>query len=241
MSAHRRSRFFLLLFIVLLLFSLSACASIVRGPGKKVLYEEVSFNASDNVSLVASYYPSAADKGLILLHMLAKSRHSFDDYAPDLIDRYKVVSVDLRGHGQSDEQLDYVDLTESDFRDMLLDVEAAALFLQSVGVNPSDISLVGASTGANLAVLYAEKHPVDKLVLLSPGMRLRGVDISRVSLNRPVFIQVAHYDAYASISVDELQVVWPQARVMRYDTSAHGTDMLKYDLSAKEDFFFYLL
>ena len=217
---------------------LSGCQSVVRGPTHQVPYEMVSFNSSDNVSLVADYYPSPSHKGIILLHMMARSRTSYRDVAPDLEAHYKVLALDFRGHGES--QGEYVDLTEDDFKLMINDVEAAAAFLESEGVNASNISLVGASIGANLALEYAAEHPVDKLLLLSPGSRYRGIDISTVEYPGPLLIQVGHYDAYSSISVDELELRLPAARVMSYDSSAHGTDLLQYDVSAREDFLFYL-
>lgn len=217
---------------------ITGCDSIVRGPTAKVSYEVVSFNASDNVSLVADYYPSASDDGIILLHMLARSRTIYRDVAANLVPHYKVIAIDFRGHGDS--QGEYVDLSKDDFRLMTRDVEAAALFLQTEGVNESDISVVGASIGANLAVLYAIEHPVEKLLLLSPGLQYQGIDISRQDYKGPMLIQVGHYDAYSSISVDELGLKFPRARVMSYDTSAHGTDLLQHDVSAYEDFFFYL-
>jgi len=120
------------------------------------------------------------------------------------------------------------------------DVEASVAFLRTEGVEKKDVSLVGASVGANLALMYAKDNPVDKLLLLSPGTRIRGVDISRLSYKKPLLIQVGHYDAFSSIAVDELELNLPKARVMEYDSSAHGTDLLNHDLSAKEDFLFYL-
>ncbi|MBN1275604.1 alpha/beta fold hydrolase [Candidatus Woesearchaeota archaeon] len=227
-----------LFFLVLLL--LAGCDLVqVRGPGKSQLFEEFTLNTTDGVLIAVSYYPSSSSKGLIMLPMLSKTRATYDDVAQELMAHYKVLAVDFRGHGDSEG--DYLDLAEEDFRDMVLDVEAAAAYLQQqYGVAEGDISVVGASIGANIALLYASEHPVDKLVLLSPSTRIRGVDISRVVYGGPLLVQVGHYDGYSSISVDSLVLNWQRGRVMEYDTSAHGTDLLVYDLSAREDFLFYL-
>lgn len=224
------------IFIVLLV--ITGCDGVIRGPTAKVPYETVSFNSSDNITLVADYYPSNSDQGIILLHMLARTRATYRDVAAKLVPYYKVIAVDFRGHGDS--QGEYDDLTDDDFKLMTRDVEAAALFLQTEGVAEENISLVGASIGANLALLYAMEHPVKNLLLLSPGLSYHGIDISRQQYNGYFLIQVGHYDAYSSISVDELELLLPHARVMSYDSSAHGTDLLQYDVSAYEDFFFYL-
>lgn len=223
--------------VALLLVIVLAGCQYFDSPKKKT-YETFSLNTSDNVSIAVNYYPSASDKGVILLHALSRNKDSYKDYAVVLQDQYKVIVPDLRGHGQSD--LEMVDFVDADYKAMVNDVEAAALYLQQVGVAEDDISIVGASIGANLALLYAAGHPVDKLVLISPGSNYRGLDVSRLSYDGQVFIQVANYDAYAAISVDDLELLLSRARVMRYDTSAHGVDLLQYDLSAKEDFFFYM-
>jgi len=221
------------------LFALSACnLDVVRGPTKVVPYTTIELVTEDNLTLGASYYDSSSSKGLIFAHMLARDRHTFDEYAEDLHEYYKIVSLDLRGHGESEG--DYVAFKDADFNNMLYDLEAAAAYLKEKGITEDDISVVGASIGANIAVKYAELHPTDKLVIISPGLRLRGIDLSRMNYNGDMFVQVGNYDAYSSISVDDFEGRWTKARFMRYDASGHGTDLLKYDLSAHEDFLFYM-
>lgn len=241
---RKNKRLFIVFLLLALasLFLLSACdLVVVRGPSKVVPYTEVEFVTEDNVTIVASYYDSSSSKGLIMAHMLARNRHTFDDYAKLLYEHYKIVSLDLRGHGDSvNDDVDYVSFQDADFNNMIYDLEAAAAFLKEKGVAKEDISLVGASIGANIAVKYAEKHPTDKLVIISPGLRLRGIDLSRMNYAGDMFVQVGNYDAYSSISVDDFEGRWTSARFMRYDASGHGTDLLKYDLSAHEDFLFYL-
>lgn len=226
-----------LVFLLLALALLVAGCQYFEAPQKKT-YETFTINASDGVGIAVNYYPSASNKGLILLHSLGRNKDIFKPYAPTLQNQYKIIVPDLRGHGQSD--LDFTDFTDTDFKHMIYDVEAAAAYLEGVGVAPENISLAGASIGANLALLYATAHPVDKLLLLSPGSNYRGLDLSRVSYDGQVFIQVGSYDAYSAISVDDLELLLPYAHVMTYDSSAHATDLLQYDLSAKEDFLFYL-
>ena len=152
------------------------------------------------MTLAVNYYPSPSNKGLILLHMMAKNKDSFEEEAVKLQQYYKVIVPDLRGHGDSD--IKFQELTEDDYKLMINDVEIVAQYLEQEGV--TSISLAGASIGANLALLYAKEHDVEKLLLISPGTRLRGLDLFRVQYDKPLLIQVGHYDAYSSISVDEL-------------------------------------
>ncbi|MBD3208965.1 alpha/beta fold hydrolase [Candidatus Woesearchaeota archaeon] len=224
--------------ILIITVAITGClGKPVRGPGREMLYSTVQLNTSDGVLITASYYDSDADKGLILLHMLARDRHTFDDAAKRLQPHYKIIIPDLRGHGDSEGE--YLDLTEKDFRDMVYDIESVANYLKEEE-QAASISVAGASIGANLALTYASEHPVDKLLLISPGSRYRGIDISRISYGKPLLAQVGHYDGYSSISTDDLALNWQRGRVMEYDTNAHGTDLIKTDLSASEDFFFYL-
>ena len=223
---------------LVLLSLLAGCGEPLRGPGSDKPYTKVSYNASDNTILVARYYPSEADKGLVMIHMAAKSKSSYEDYAARLQEDYKVIVPDLRGHGDS--QGEYTGLSNHDFRDMTLDIGASAKFLVTEGVDRANISIVGASVGANLALVYAKDHPVDRLILLSPTTRSRGIDISNTRYDEPLLIQVGHYDGFSSISVDEIEINLQKATVKEYDSSAHGTDLLNYHKQALEDFYSYL-
>lgn len=222
--------------LILLVLALTSCRAMVRGPMAILPYEEIRLNTSDGVIIAADYYPSDSTEGLVLLHMMGKTRASYREIAPKLVDKYKIVAIDFRGHGDSD--LDFTEMNDEDFKGFLTDIDEAVSFLESEGAEK--ISLVGASIGANAALMYADKHPVNKLVLLAPGNTYRSLDISRLTYSKPLFVQVGHFDAYASISIDDLQNNWERARIMKYDISAHGTDLFHYDLSAKEDFLFYM-
>jgi alpha-beta hydrolase superfamily lysophospholipase len=223
-----------ILFLLLALLVVG-CRDIVRGPGAARPYENIRLNTTDGVIIGASYYPSESNDGLILLHMTGKTRRSYDNVAKELMERYKIISIDFRGYGDSDGES--VDMTEKEFKNLVLDVEAAEKVLREQGVKT--INIAGASLGANVALLYAVDHPVDKLALLAPGSVLRGLDITRTSYKGNMLVLVGRSDAYASISVDELQGNWQNAHIMMYETGAHGTDLLTYDLSAHEDFLFY--
>jgi pimeloyl-ACP methyl ester carboxylesterase len=222
--------------LVVLILLVSACDGVVRGPKAIRSYQQLTLNTSDGFVLSADYYPSNSDKGLVMLHMMGKTRASYRDIAPLLMDDYHVFTFDFRGHGQSDG--DFSQMTDREFAGLLTDLQAAVDFLNELGVE--SISLVGGSIGANVALIYASENEVDKLVLLAPGSSYRSLDISRVVFSKEMLVQVGHYDAYSSISVGELETNWERARIMKYDVGAHGTDLLQYDLSAKEDFLFYL-
>jgi esterase len=87
---------------------------------------------------------------LILLHGIARTAHNFDHLAPRFADKYHVLAVDLRGHGDSDWSADGAYLVE----DYVSDVEA---LVSELGLR--DLLLWGNSTGGRVAQMIAGRHP----------------------------------------------------------------------------------
>jgi pimeloyl-ACP methyl ester carboxylesterase len=98
---------------------------------------------------------------LIFLHGLASQAHMFDPVAPQLIDSFRVIAIDQRGHGLSDKPdsgYDWATVT-SDLNAILnaLKIDRAVL--------------AGHSWGGNVAAQYAADHPnrVSGLILIDGG------------------------------------------------------------------------
>lgn len=89
---------------------------------------------------------------LVLLHGFAQTAHSWDFVALSLADRYHVVSVDARGHGDSDWAADAAYSTEDHRRD----VRALVKHLDS-----APLTLIGLSMGGGTAYSSAAEHPAD--------------------------------------------------------------------------------
>lgn len=87
---------------------------------------------------------------LILLHGIARTAHNFDHLAPHFTDRFHVLAVDMRGHGDSEWHSQGAYLVE----DYVSDIEALidALRLR-------DIVLWGNSTGGRVAQMIAGRRP----------------------------------------------------------------------------------
>jgi pimeloyl-ACP methyl ester carboxylesterase len=87
---------------------------------------------------------------LILVHGLDRHAHTFDHLAPHFADRYHVIAVDMRGHGESAWDPDGRYLVEDYVRDMegLVDRQGWR-----------DIVIWGNSTGGRVAQVYAGMHP----------------------------------------------------------------------------------
>ncbi len=98
---------------------------------------------------------------LVFLHGLASQAHIWDLVAPRLIDSFRVVALDQRGHGLSDKPD-----SGYDFATITTDLEAALTAL-----NIDRAVLIGHSWGGNVALQYAVDRPsrASGLVLVDGG------------------------------------------------------------------------
>jgi pimeloyl-ACP methyl ester carboxylesterase len=205
--------------------------------------QKVSFLTDDGVLIVGTYYsPSSshqtAPKAVILLHMLGRNRNDWNTFASILSNRsngFAVLSIDLRGHGESINQngnaISFQSFTPIDFNKMILDVKAAKHFLVTQKNIPhNNIAIVGASIGANVGLKYAASDPsIKAVVLLSPGLDYKGVSTSDSirKYTNPIYIVTAGRDPIAGNDPQTLcNMINCVNHLMVYqDSDSHGTDM----------------
>lgn len=209
---------------------LSGCISQSQG---NVVANLVSIKTEDGFELIGNFYKSDSEFGVILLHMLNRNRNDWNAFAEQLQkEGYNVLSIDLRGHGQSLKKdgrtVGWQMFSAKDFNDMILDVKAAKEFLEKKGVNK--ISLIGASIGANAALNYAtEDIEIKTIVLLSPGLDYRGVkteDTAKDYENRPILIVASEDDEYSAISSKKLiELAIGKKELKMYTNAGHGNRM----------------
>lgn len=101
-------------------------------------------------------WPSAREPVLLLLHGLCAHARIFDRLAPQLADRYRVIALDQRGHGETDWTADY------GWEQWVEDIEELR---RNLGL--PRLTIFGHSSGGWFAYLYAALHPavVEKLVV----------------------------------------------------------------------------
>lgn len=204
----------------------------IEGTGYQVT--DVTLTTSDGITIKGTYYNASEDggPGVILLHMLSRNRGDWHEFARSLqaLD-YKVLAIDLRGHGDSD--LDWREFMPGDeFRGMMLDVAAAKDFMIEEGTSPSDIVIIGGSVGSNVALNYAaEDKDIKGVVLLSPGLDYRGVATEEAMAaygERPVLIIASEGDTYSADSSRKLHsLAKGDAEIKIYPADAHGTWILQ--------------
>ena len=170
--------------------------------------------------------------------MLGRDRSDWNGFASTLSNNsigYAVLSIDLRGHGESLDQngkaISFQSFTPNDFNKMVLDVKAAKQFLVTQkGINPNEIAIVGASIGANVALNYAASDPsIRAVVLLSPGLNYKGVitsDSIRKYVN-PIYMATGGKDRIAGNDPQTLcnEINCGNKLKVYQDSSSHGTDL----------------
>lgn len=108
---------------------------------------------------------------LVLLHGLSSHARSWDTLARALRNRYRVLALDQRGHGESD----WTDEYSAERR-----VEDLEAFVQAMGLAP--FNLLGLSMGGICAYGYAARHPetLDRLVIVDIAPTLETGGINRI-------------------------------------------------------------
>lgn len=164
---------------------------LVSGAGAE---EACSINSVFQVPLSCFYLkPNGKPSGaVLLLHMLGRRKEDYSSLANFLhSSNFCTLAFDLPGHPKPYESkkkegaLDWRDMRESDFKKMVIDVEFAAKKMKEVCEWNGAISIIGSELGANLAAFYAfSAQDVQKLIFISPGLNIKGLDIYTLFKNK---------------------------------------------------------
>ncbi|MDP8254825.1 MAG: alpha/beta fold hydrolase [Candidatus Alcyoniella australis] len=229
--------------LITALCALLVIAAPLAAQGDGPVGSTVKIVTSDQVVLVGTLYQSGeqAQPGALLLHMMGRSRSDFQALARELGARgIACLAIDLRGHGESTQrigehpaELDYRRFTNDDFAGMLLDVRAARSFMtEHPMIQGNAVMIVGASIGANAALVYTAQHGgVRGLALLSPGLDYRGLTTQgAVTELRDcrLLLAAAQDDEYSARTVQRLkESAQVDAELLLYPAGGHGTRLLQ--------------
>ena len=110
---------------------------------------------------------------VVCVHGLTGNAHSFDALAPRLAATYHVISVDVRGRGDSQ----WGPPTDYQFQNYMTDLAA---MLDALGVKR--VSLSGTSMGGVISIIYAGGYPerVERLVLNDIGPEIDPIGLTRI-------------------------------------------------------------
>lgn len=208
--------------------------------------EVVRFATADGWELAATLWPApaAGRPAAILLHMLPADRHSYNDFGPALaLAGFNVLALDSRGHGDSRKHdggtEDYTSFDARAYNDSVKDIAAAKAFLQDKGADVSRVVLVGASIGANFALIHAAGDAdVKGVVLLSPGLDYHGVkteEAMKAFGDRPCYLVASDEDAPSAECITALKVLNPKADYKMFRNAGHGTNILGAEPKFKDE------
>lgn len=227
-----------ILFLILLTILLAACTQESSPPPAaptadplttNTMPKPVEITTKDSTVLKGTYYPSETIKsnapGLLLIHMANSNQEVWKPFAKAAQQAgYAILTLDLRGHGESGgNKYNYLLMDQ--------DVEAGLNWMQSrPEINGDKIGIAGASIGANLGLQLASKNPkVKSVVLLSPGLNydeITTIDALSSYGQRPVMFVAAEKDTYAADSVRTLNSqALGQHQMQIYPGTEHGTDI----------------
>jgi pimeloyl-ACP methyl ester carboxylesterase len=141
--------------------------------------DRITVETEDKVKLVASYWAPKGKQDVpaaLLVHATGGQRGDLDDYAEKLHKLgFAVLSIDLRGHGESKTaELDWAQLDEEGRKGVWAlatkDVKAGADFLrEQKGVHSAALVAVGHASGASLVARHAVRDEnVRAVALLAP-------------------------------------------------------------------------
>ncbi|MCA9566797.1 MAG: alpha/beta fold hydrolase, partial [Myxococcales bacterium] len=156
--------------------------------------------------------------GVVLVHPYHGSRAEWGDL-PEVLDGQgaNVVSIDLRGHGDSKGEIDGPKMVE--------DVKAAVGYLRKKGVEK--VTIIGAGLGANVALAAAAADAeVTDVVMITPRLDANGVKVS-TSLKgfgrRPLLLISGSDD---SLSIKASEMIADRVDTARVEVlSAEGTGL----------------
>jgi pimeloyl-ACP methyl ester carboxylesterase len=156
---------------------------------------------------------------LLFVHGYGHNAHLWDWLVPDLADRYRVLALDSRGHGDSASDPEYRYHNAAIARD----VEAVVDHLQL-----DRVALVGHSQGGHACLRFAGRHPerMTRLVLADagpdiPASRGGGDPPASLRLLAPTFESV---DDYAAILAEIYPRLDAKDRALLAEHSLRPTD-----------------
>jgi len=205
--------------------------------------EIITYTTFDGVKIVGDWSPAPTTVGVaILLHMMPMDRKSWAPFAQVLL-KYNIatLAIDMRGHGDSvstteGDKLNFKNFTDTQHQQKLNDAIGALDWLRGKGYALNRVVIVGASIGADLALMMLENEPaLAGAVMLSPG-NYRGMIPAEI-----VEDVLPHHSLWAAGSDSDDPEAYETAKAviekaasnrkffMPYKNAGHGIHLFKGD------------
>ncbi|MGD0075065.1 MAG: alpha/beta hydrolase [Candidatus Binataceae bacterium] len=134
---------------------------------------ESKFVTANGLRLHYLDFGNESSPPIVCIHGLTANAHSFDGVAPQLAHRYHVISVDVRGRGESQ---------WGAYNDYALPAYVNDLNAMLVALNIPRTSLIGTSMGGMISMTFAVLFPakVERIVLNDIGPEIDPAGLKRI-------------------------------------------------------------
>lgn len=228
--------YILTLFLLLTNTSANAAPQLVK--------KEIKAVAKDGFNISATLtYPRIKNQKeystVVLLHSLGYNSQWWGDLPKDLLAKgYAVLTVDLRGHGESvyNKKLaktSWKNLKNLGFAKYPYDVLAVMKAINNENTRISffnNWAIVGADIGASTGVLLADEYTVEPktIVMISPTVNSRGlyIPVSIAHLEKTDFLSISGTGDFASEEAEKYLSRFAQSEFMSFTSESKTTGML---------------
>lgn len=199
--------------------------------------QRVEYRTRDGVQIAGVWQQGTGNQALLCVHMMPATKESWQSFAKEATKRgFSVLAIDLRGHGESTMggELLYTAFSDAEHEASRLDIEAALDVLASKGFSKEQVALVGASIGANLALVTLGDYPTIPLaVALSPGLNYHGViplsSLRALPKTQRALLIASSEDAGSYQAMERFEEASIQVEIRPVHDLGHGTRMLEAD------------
>ncbi len=200
-------------------------------------YERVTITAEDGLELVGLYSgvegledESGLVPALLLMHHGGASKEKWIEFFPAFHDAgYAFLAIDLRGHGETGGRNEQAPNGEKHIADTKLWVD---WLRNQEGIDPNRISIVGASTGADVGLnVMADDDNIVTLVGYSVGLEVLDLTTAPAvaQIEQPIFLATGFEEAPGLEAVQALIFATQgEMQIRIYDTSLCCTFLLGF-------------
>ena len=233
--------------LTLFLFFINTSAQAAQ----QLMKKEIKAVAKDGFNINATLtYPKIKNQKefptVILLHSLGYNSQWWGDLPKELLNKgYAVLTIDLRGHGESvyNKKLaktSWKSLKNTAYAKYPSDVIAVMEAINSENTRRfffNNWAIVGADIGASTGVLAADSYSVKPktIVMISPVVRTKGlyIPVSIAHLEQTDFLAITGTDDFSSLEAEKYLSRFAQSEFMSFisDSKTTGMLMLKNDPS----------
>lgn len=139
---------------------------------------------NSEIELNIHYMDEGNGEPLILVHTIGQSLYTWRDLMPKISSQYRVIAIDLMGHGYSDKPISALYSIEEQSH-------IIRLFMDAIGIESAHF--VGFSMGCAYVTALARTNPsmVGKMLLLSPG---------GITTQMPMFVRLLDSVLFGSVA-----------------------------------------